>query len=260
MTDSGALSASADYSEFYDYSWSYRAVGSQFYIEDNSTVYVRFSIGSTAEGSSWGTQIFKEIIFSGSTTNTLQEQELLYSVQVLEYNTENVRYESDWIPVNTRIPIYALNQPQGSARLNSYRIYIRRRDGGVLTPSSMRPCVVTVYGNIYQNITQQTIPADWFETTTQTVPTVATTTIIPDGYNNSVGTVPQLSPDSLSDPPSWFAPFNPLDYQYNYWFVDLITSGADFATYYLRIAADLKFIWVFAGFVIIGCLLAWLLH
>lgn len=251
------LSANADYQQLTDFTWSYRAQSSSFSVVDNYTVSLRFSIGPTSEGSVWGTQRFKELVFSGSTTNTLQQQELLYSVQVLEYNTENVRYESDWISVNTRIPIYALDQTQGGQRLNSYRVYVRRKDGGVLTPSSMRPSVVTVYGGVYQLIPQETLPAEWLETTTYVPRTVATTTVVNPYYDDIVGTTPDLQPEIGGDAPEWFEQYDPNEQA---WFIDVLDSGTDFITYYIRIALDLKFIWVFAGFVIVGCLLAWLLH
>lgn len=171
----GVLTTNA-YANYSDFSWQYRCIGTQFANVDNYTVSIRFSVAPYDSDSSYAGQRFNSITFNGSTTNNLQHQELEFSVQVLDYNTENIYYETDWYPVNTLVNIASRTQYRGGERLNSYRIYIRRADGSQLNRTSMNASVATVYGQTWQNVEEQTLPSDWFQTTTQTIPTYTTQT------------------------------------------------------------------------------------
>ena len=100
------------------------------------------------------------------------------------------------------------------------------------------------------------IPPEWFDNTTQTYQTV-TTVSIPVEYDDLVGTIPPLKPDIGGTPPNWFEQYNPLDYP---WFIDVLVSFQDWFDMVTLVAGQMKIFWVFGGFVIIGLLLAWLLH
>lgn len=177
----GSTLTSKAFTNYTDFSWTYRCIGTQFTNVDNYTCSIRWSISPPESDHPYGGQRFNSITFNGSTTNNLQHQELEFSVQVLDYNTENVYFETDWYPVNTIVNIGAKPQLRGGERLNSYRVYIRRSDGSQLNRTSLNACICTVYGQRYQTVEEQTLPADWFATTTQTnvfIPLVTVTTPI----------------------------------------------------------------------------------
>lgn len=236
----------------------YRPIGSQFTQVDNYTIYCQFSFEAWANPPFTGGNM-NALQFNGSTTNPLQHQELEFSVVVYRYGTSTVQFESDWYPTNTRVAIAAEWVAGGGGRENTYRVYVRRSDGSELNRLSMNPSVIYVYGNRTRNIveqTQQTLPSNWFSTTTQAVPTYTTVTK-PSAYDDLVGTVPALAPDVGGSPPSWFQQFNPMEQD---WFVDVISSLADWFNIVNSIATQIPIFWVLGGFVITGLLVAWLLH
>lgn len=254
-----ALTSKADYQVFENDVWrDYRPIGSQFSQLDNYTIYCQFSFEAWANPPFTGGNM-NAVQFNGSTTNPLQHQELEFSVVVYRYGTSTIQFESDWYPTNSRVAIAAEWVPGGGGRVNTYRVYVRRADGSELNRLSMNPSVVYVFGNrtrVISEQTQQTLPSNWFGTTTEAVPTYTTATK-PAEYDSLVGTVPALAPGVGGDPPSWFDRFNPINKD---WFIDVLSSLDGFFDVVSIIASRFQFVWVIAGFVIVGCLLAWLLH
>ena len=231
----GSLISKADWQE---YSWYFRAIGSQFTNEDNYTCSLRWYIMPFDSSSEFTLQRFESITFNGSTTNSLQHQELEFCVQVMEYGTNTVFFESDWYPVNTIVQIAA--RPQGiDERLNSYKILVRRSDGSQLNRLDLQGCVSTVFGRIYQDVEQQTLPADWFETTTIAVDnplSTATTVIDESQYSLDVDTDPFLTlPVAIS-------------------------NGIHLLLTPIGIILDLKYVTFFVCFCLVCFIVAWLLH
>lgn len=115
---------------------------------------------------------------------------------------------------------------------------------------------IIVTKNVVDPVQTTAIPPDWLDNTTQTYQTVTTVTK-PADYDDLIGTVPVLTPDDGGSPPSWFDQFNPTNKP---WFVDILSSLTDWTDVVTVIAGQMKIFWVFGGFVVIGLLLAWLLH
>lgn len=183
--------------------------------------------------------------------------ELEYYLQVV--SGSSVFLESSWKSVNE---LQYFTWDWGNHSLSSCYVsfYVRRVDQEPLPKSSLYMSSVFAYGFNdvdFEFPTQTTaIPPEWLDTTTQTYQT-ATTATRPAEYDDLVGTVPVLTPDVGGTPPSWFEQYNPMEQP---WFVDIIASLADFTDIVTSVASQMQIFWVFAGFVIIGLLLAWLLH
>lgn len=184
--------------------------------------------------------------------------DLEYYVQLIQGNS--VIMESSWKSVN-ELQFVSWDwdsHSYSSACTVSY--YVRRADEEPLNKSSLYMSSVFAYGFNdvpFEYPTQTTaIPPEWLDTTTQTYET-ATTATRPAAYDDLVGTVPALTPDVGGTPPAWFAQYNPMEQP---WFVDIISSLADFTSIVIIISNQMKIFWVFGGFVITGLLLAWLLH
>lgn len=247
-TNTRGLSANADYTESQTWNFSYRNVSS-WDIEDNYTISHRYYISPT---SATGYILYNKGVFNGSASS----YELEYYVIIYQYNTNTKLLESEWMNINEEFNFAAFNVTQTNGF--AFRIYVRRKEDangnrGYLVPSDMNPSSVVFYGTRYFTIEQQTLPADWFATTTATYQTVATTTVVDPAYNTQVGTVPPLDSNNGA-PPSWFNSFDVRN------ITSVFSNIGQFALIYTRVASDLGFIWILCGFFIIGGLLGWLLH
>ena len=225
---------------------TYWRIGSQYTVETNEKVSTRITLNPPTES----TIHITSVCFNGTTTNG---DELEYFARVYNYNSDYVVSESEWLPANTWCNVFEISYPVGGSPSGTLEIWVRRKDGGILTPSSMDRTLVTMRNYYTYEIPYQTYPADWFATTTQ-VPQTVTTVTCPAEYDDLVGTVPVLTPDVGGTPPEWFDQYNPIDKP---WFIDILSSLADFTDVVTNISADMQIFWVFAGFVITGLLLAW---
>ena len=172
----------------------------------------------------------------------------------------NIRAEGSWKNVNELQYVgydWDDHGDSGNAYIN---YYVRRVDGQPLSRNDIENTLLFVNGYsveyVPQSVQTTAIPSDWLDTTTQTYET-ATTVTRPAVYDDLVGTVPSLTPNIGGTPPSWFDQYNPMNKP---WFIDILTSLADWFDMVTVVAGQMKIFWVFGGFVVIGLLLAWLLH
>ena len=172
------------------------STSSQWAVVDNYTINATFNGGAylstygTFDSASW-----KYASFSGYSGLGYK---LEYSIVVYAYNSNTKLYESAWIPNNEicylGIPDW-VTSGSSNTRQPRFEIYLRRdefNDQGErrwLVPSDMRPSTCVRFLTGYQDIEEQTLPADWFATTTQTnlfIPLVTVTTPI-ETYQGSFG-------------------------------------------------------------------------
>ena len=178
----GALTTKADYYNFFTEYSTKRIDSGQWSIENNNLISYRFSMSIN----SLYTYCPRYFTFTGTTTNN---DELEFGVQTVTFNTNNVLFETDYYPSNTRLSIYSSwITPVQSNPNDSFIIYVRRKDGGIITPSSMENSSLLIECSYRETIVETTaIPQDWFETTTASFqnPMDTYTTIIPTDYDIS---------------------------------------------------------------------------
>lgn len=227
---------------------------SDWYQVDNYTVRFSLSIPPNENGyNNFITACGMSVSYSGGA-------ELEYYVK-LNYGSVGTYIESSWKSVNELQHIVWDWRGHSYNNNCTIQFYVRKVDQSTISLGSFRRAGAFVYGYndvpLDIQVTQTTaIPSDWFDNTTQTYQTV-TTVSRPSEYDDLVGTVPALTPDIGGTPPSWFEQFNPMEQP---WFVDIISSLADFTDIVTSVASQMQIFWVFGGFVITGLLLAWLLH
>lgn len=219
---------------------------------DSKTIYALWTInGYESDTITYLQNIGVNISMSGG-------HELEYYIQY-EIGSNNY-VETDW--QTTRKPVDVAYRWDESSTYGIYvYVYVRRVDGedfNYYDPETSRLFANGIRISEQEIEIQQTtaIPPEWLDTTTQTYET-ATTATRPAAYDDLVGTVPALSPDVGGTPPAWFEQYNPMEQP---WFVDIITSLADWFDMVTVISGQMKIFWVFGGFIITGLLLAWLLH
>lgn len=157
----------------------------QWSVVDNYTINATFNGGQLL--SAFGTFDFASweyVVFNGYSGLNYK---LEYAIEVYAYNSNTKLFESPWIP-NGEICYLAINDWQGSGSTNTrqprFEIYLRRNefdDQGNrrwLVPSDMRPSSFNKFLTGYQNIEQQTLPSDWFATTTQSISSYTTQTTV----------------------------------------------------------------------------------
>ena len=204
-----------------NYTISYRG-STQLSIDDDSYVY--FNYGEFAP-------------------STSPDYELEWAVVIYNKSDSNsVISESSWYDVNTKINI--TSQSLYDEEYFRYKIYLRRKldengDRPQLSRSSMNGAGVTFYGNLFYNEEQQTLPSDWFETTSASFqnPMDTYTTIIPTDYDISSSQY-----DPLLDIPS------------------KIDTAINFILLGFGRIMNFKYISFLVCFVLIVGLVAWLLH
>lgn len=210
----------------------------QWSVVDNYTIYRRVNMsytGASVNGEVW----YNSMIFSGCTNN---DYELEYYVKVYNYGTTTLRYESTWIDNNQECALWM--SARSSSSSNTYELYVRRKadengNRGYLVPSDMRPSVVVFKGVNEYDYEEQTLPADWFATTSATFvnPMDTYTTIIPTDYDISSSQY-----DPLLDIPA------------------KIDTAINFAILGFGRIMNFKYITFVVCFVLIVGLVAWLIH
>ena len=144
--------------------------------------------------------------------------------------------ETGYYPVNTNINLSGLFRPNERF---AYTIYVRRADGGILTPSDMERSVIVLYINGQQTVKQTTaLPNSWFGTTVPTIssPIDTVTTVRTDMVIDETGVS-----NSLEYPP-------------------VIESALVQLMSIISTVLTLKYIRFLLGFAIITGLIAWFLH
>ena len=180
------LTSKADYQNTTE--WTYTRVGllsSSWTQEDNYTISYRF--GATIDVYPL---VWKYTTFAPSTSPNYDLEWALVTYK--SDNANVVATESAWYPVNTNIN-FASPVTSDGYTLRA-KIYVRRtldENGNrpQLSRSSINNCALMFVGNLYQTVEEQTLPADWFATTTQTnlfIPLVTVTTPI-ETYQGSHG-------------------------------------------------------------------------
>lgn len=169
------LTSKADYSQYFTVPVTISKIGSQWSIENNTLLSARFFLNppsSTSPYINWRTY---EMSYIGTTHNNDQ---LEYGVIVYRYGTNTILTETDFYDSGTTIPIYGEADVRGSsAPACTYEVYIRRKDGGILTPSDMEQSTVSFMQiRNYEVVYTTAIPQNWLETTTQSIPTYTTQT------------------------------------------------------------------------------------
>lgn len=250
----GSTLQSKAYTQTFDKVWSKNIPGgsSQWSIVDDYTLKYTF-YGVYGRDNEFNNSVSAV----GIQTGTRGGYELKYYIKTSLYTTGVS--ESSWTPVTSLI--YSGYNFNNHTTANEYVIefYVSRVDGEMLPRGIMTQTSFFVYGFSEVEIQEggtTAIPPDWLDTTTQTYQTVTTVTL-PAEYDDLVGTVPVLTPDVGGTPPSWFDQYNPTNKP---WFIDIISSLADFTDIVTIVSGDMEIFWVFGGFVIIGLFLAWLLH
>lgn len=144
--------------------------------------------------------------------------------------------ETGYYPVNTNIGLTGLFRPNERF---AYTVYIRRKDGGILTPSDMERSLIILYINGQQTVKQTTaIPESWLNTTVPTIssPIDTVTTVRTDMVIDETGVS-----NSLEYPP-------------------VIESALVQLMSIISTVLTLKYIRFLLGFAIITGLIAWFLH
>lgn len=118
MIGSGALSASADYTESQTWTFSYRNI-SAWDIEDNYTISHRYYISPT---SATGYISYNKGVFNGSAGS----YELEYYIIIYQYNSNIKLLETEWMNVNQEFNFAAFNVNQTNGL--AFRVYVRRKE------------------------------------------------------------------------------------------------------------------------------------
>lgn len=250
----GSILLSSAYTQTYDRVWSKSlpSGSSQWSIVDDYTLkYTFWGVYGRENG------LDNTVSAVGIQTSYQGGVELKYYIKTSQASTGIS--ESSWTPSEQLIYTGWNWNNHTSSSEYIIEFYVSRVDGDQIVRGRMYQTSFFVYGFTEQEVQEggtTAIPPDWLDTTTQTYQT-ATTATRPAAYDDIVGTVPVLTPDVGGTPPSWFEQFNPMEQP---WFVDIISSLADFTSIVIIIAEQMKIYWVFGGFVITGLLLAWLLH
>ena len=180
----GYLTSKADYYTSSTYNINTRiSTSNQWAVVDNYTIRAS-SAGGQAVPFDYEYLSWDNVCFSGDSGNNYK---LEYYVEIYEYNTNNKLFESGWTPNNT--PVRVVSRTWGGTGLAQRQrvvIYVRRNefnDQGErrwLVPSDMSPCGFAQNFIGYSKVTQETLPAEWLETTTQTIvdPLETYTTIV----------------------------------------------------------------------------------
>lgn len=180
----GSLTSKADYYISSSYNINTRiSTANQWSVVDNYTIRASSAGGQDVpfnyEYLSWD-----NVCFSGDSGNNYK---LEYYVEVYEYNTNNKLFESGWTPNNTPVRVVSRTWGgTGTSKRQRVLIYVRRNefnDQGErrwLVPSDMSPCGFAQNFIGYSMVTQETLPSEWLETTTQSVvdPLETYTTIV----------------------------------------------------------------------------------
>lgn len=161
------LISKADYnvSEYRDL--TYWRIGSQYTVETNEKVSTRITLNPPTVN----TLYITSVCFNGTTTNG---DELEYFARVYNYNSSYVVSETEWLPANDWCNIFEISYAPNSNPSGTLEIWLRRKDGGILTPSSLDRTLVTMRARYSTRV--PTPPADYYATTTQTIPTYTTQT------------------------------------------------------------------------------------
>lgn len=250
----GSTLQSKAYTQTYDKVWSKDISGGSYLwsvVDDYTLKYTFFGVYGREDSRN------NSVSAVGIQTSCIGGYELKYYIKTSLY-TSGVS-ESAWSSTNDLIYCgYNWNDHTSSLEY-VIEFYVSRVDGEMLVPNRMKQTSFFVYGFSEEEIQEggtTAIPPDWLDTTTQTYET-ATTVTRPAEYDDLVGTVPVLAPDVGGTPPSWFDQYNPINKP---WFIDILSSLTDWFDMVTVVAGQMKIFWVFGGFVVIGLLLAWLLH
>lgn len=254
MTGSVVLSASADYRQTSERTWVREAPYSDWTAVDAYTItnWVKITpYTQDYERENYVQNCGLQIGVSGG-------YELEYYV-TLQYGSDTIS-EGNWKSTK-ELQYVGYDWDNHGNTGNAYvNYYVRRVDGQPLSKSDIENTVLFVNGYSVEYVQESAgttaIPPEWFDNTTQTYETV-TTVSVPAEYDDLVGTIPSLDSDIGGTPPSWFEQYNPINYP---WFIDVLVSFQDWFDMVTLVAGQMKIFWVFGGFVIVGLLLAWLLH
>lgn len=177
-SERGVLITNADYnvSEYRDL--TYWRIGSQYTVQTNEKVSTRITLNPPTVN----TLYITSVCFNGTTTNG---DELEYFARVYNYNSSYIVSETEWLPANEWCNIFEISYAPNSNPSGTLEIWLRRKDGGILTPSSLDRTLVTMRARYSTRV--QTPPADFYATTTATFqnPMDTYTTIIPTDYDIS---------------------------------------------------------------------------
>lgn len=181
---SGALQSKADYYQPYeDQQLNWISTPQQWSQYDNYTIIRRFNTQSFVSGSTGQIAYYSvpDVVLSCATTNSY---ELEYAIIVYNYRNEKF-FESDWYDNNTFINCtltdFRWNGYSESANTQNitwiWEIWVRRKDGNTLSRQDMLPCSFALTRYFNQTVKETTaLPQNWFETTTQSIPTYTTQT------------------------------------------------------------------------------------
>lgn len=231
----GELTTKADYNQHFDSSYQRVITSGQWHIENNEIISYNFYLPLPTSGRRKPTGV----IWSGTTTNN---DVLEYGIIQRNYNSSYTYQETNYFDCNTLIPVYGNYQSftDNTADQYAWTLYVKRKDGGVLTPSSMETSVVSVELYVESVVVYTTaIPQDWLTGTVGNYTTdfATMTTVVP--------TVCDID-----------------DTEFNA-FIDIpnkIVAGINLCILGVGSLLNLKYVTFLVCFVLIVGLIAWLIH
>ena len=236
----GALTTKADYFQFNDWFTPKVINSGQWSIENNQIISYSGYYDSRTLRDDLEVR-FNQVIWNGTNNNN---DELEYGVIFREYNNGSPVdvTESEFVSSGTPIQAYSVwqNNETSINQFFAFKIFVRRKDGGILTPSDMEASIINLYAVTRSYIVQTTaIPQNWLETTTATFqnPMDTYTTVIPTDYDISSSQY-----DPLLEIPS------------------KIDTAINFVILGFGRIMNFKYITFVICFVLIVGLVAWLLH
>ena len=238
-SERGVLTTNADYNEIIPWYLNKKiSTPNQWSQIDNYTISYRFN-GELPYGPSgyiWQRPEF--MTFSGYSS---LNYELIYSVTVWYYNTSTKQFESAWYDNNTKIQINGDMEWSDSPNLiNSYEVYVRRKDGSALSRQDMQPCVAVVSGSQARRIAYTTpIPNEWVTGTAGT-------------YTTDISTMTTVVPIICDIDDTDFNAFIDIP--------NKIVAGINLCIVGIGSLLNLKYVSFMICFVLIVGLIAWLIH
>lgn len=238
-SERGELTTKADYTNYDTYYEGLSVNSGQWDYDSNTVLYYNFS----AQPPSYPVLQKRciSVFFNGTTTNN---DDLEFGVITRLWNdtyTGTALSETSWFPANTEVFVrgnilrYTDQYPS-----TAFTVFVRRKDGGILTPSSMEASVIMLHNDRQVNIEQTTaIPNDWVTGTSQSFQTDVTTmtTVVP--------TICDID-----------------DNEFNA-FIDIpnkIVAGLNLCIMGIGSLLNLKYVTFTICFVLIVGLIAWLIH
>lgn len=170
------LTTKADYTQYDTYYEGMSVISSQWQYDSNTVIYRNFYASPPSYPVLQKRCI--SVAFNGTTVNN---DELEFGVITRQWNedyTGTALSETSWFPANTEVYVRGnILRNTDEYPTTAYTVFVRRKDGGILTPSSMEASVIMLHNDRQINIEQTTaIPQNWLETTTQSNPTYTTQT------------------------------------------------------------------------------------